>query len=244
MNNELAEDFSKHKAAFIGVAIAGVFVLVLLSKRGGNTSPASSLIGAQLTQNQLDAQVAVANQQANAQNYASQIQANATAEQYKAAEDASNTQTYAALISSLASTQAENHYTDVSGQVATTQIGAQQHMFDTEYNTSLSALEDTNATSEHIAQLEQQLASQQITARSNENKTILDAVNKAGLNHGTTSLEENLTGIIGEVLGQPQVAVAGESASAYTQAAHDAETASIFGSITNGISSAISNLLR
>jgi hypothetical protein len=240
--NNFEGEFSKHKVIFIVLGVAGVVLIMLMRGKGSVQSPQQQLLGAQLKQNELDAQSSVANNQANAQVSAQEMQAQATMQQYKSAEDAANTQTYAQLASDLANTQAQNHYVDVSGQVAQAQLGTQEHEFTTEYNTSLSALEDTNHTSEFIAQLEQQLAGQEVKARSSENDTILGMVGKAGLNHGTTSLEQNLTGILGEVLNEPEVAIAGENASANTQTANDAENASIVSSLTSGISKTLTSL--
>jgi hypothetical protein len=67
----------------------------------------------------------------------------------------------------------------------------------------------------------------------------LELVRAAGLNHGTTSLENALVGTVGTALGYPQVGVAGVQSGAAASIASSQSTANIIQSISGGIASVL-----
>jgi len=123
-------------------------------------------------------------------------------------------------------------------------------------NNNATALAGTEATIDYqttLAGYQAAVASQGVTAAetvqqqqlSNQyslSQQTLDMVQQAGLNHGTESLENDLTGVIGEALGQPGTATAAVSGNSQAAAASSAATASIINSITGGATKVATSL--
>lgn len=264
------EEVKQHKVAF-GLLGVAAFVLFILLLRGGGSKqaadPVSQILGYNEQQNELNAQVSLQQQQIGAQQDAVDQQANAQNVATQAAAGAQNEQTDAALIANLYDTQS-------GAQVSTAQIGAEESVENTSTNAQLAALENTNSTQlsalnsqynsqDYQAQLTAQLYGQgltdqtglqedQITAQEQalqdqygENTTILNEVGEAGLNHGTSSLENSLAAIIAEVEGEGSTASSFANANATGAAANASETNSFYsflsslgkssGSLLNGL---------
>jgi hypothetical protein len=259
----LMQTIEEHKVAFGLLGVAG-FVLILLLMRGGSSSqasnPVSQILGYDEQQNELNAQASLQSQQIAAQQDAVDQSAQAQDYQYQEAASAQNEQTDASLIANLYDTQQ-------SAAVQEDQYGSETSIDNTETNAELAATENTNATNlsalqseygaaDYQADLQAQLYSQgisssttlgedQITAleqaeqdQYNEDSSVISEVGAAGLNHGTTSLEDALGGILGEALGQ------GSAASTFAQGSAGASEASSLGgtSTLNSIIGSIGNI--
>jgi hypothetical protein len=121
--------------------------------------------------------------------------------------------------------------------------------------TALAGLESTNELQANIAGLQAGVASQGITAAETVQQQAesdqfgldtqtLNMVQQAGLNHGTESLENDLTGIVSSVTtGSPATGTAAVSGNASAAAASSAATASIINTITGTAGKVASGLL-
>jgi len=81
----------------------------------------------------------------------------------------------------------------------------------------------------------QTVEQQQLTQQYNLSTQTLNMVQQAGLNHGTESLENDLTGTIGLALGTSAPATAAVTGNSEAAAASSAATASIISTIGNGL---------
>lgn len=120
--------------------------------------------------------------------------------------------------------------------------------------TALAGLESTNELQATVAQLQANVASQGVQAaetvqtqqQQNEftlSQQTLDMVQQAGLNHGTETLENDLTGVIGEALGQPGTATAAVTGNSQASIASSQATASIINTITGSLQKVATGLL-
>lgn len=89
----------------------------------------------------------------------------------------------------------------------------------------------------------QTVQTQQLSQQYDLSKQTLDMVQQAGLNHGTESLENDLTGTIGLALGTSAPATAAVQGNSQAAAASSAATASIINSITGAASKVATGLL-
>lgn len=124
-------------------------------------------------------------------------------------------------------------------------------------NNNATALAGTDATLDYqttLAQLQAGVASQGVTAAEtvqeqqqqnsyNLSQQTLNIVQQAGLNHGTESLENDLTGTIGLALGTAAPATAAVTGNSQAAVASSAATASIINSITGGATKVATGLL-
>ena len=181
------------------------------------------------TQQNTDTLTAQTTQQANQLMYAQniqQMQDNVLESQINSSvlENANNNAT--ALAGLMDSNDLQGLIAKLSASTATTIAG---------YQASVASQGVDAATQVQMAQLNDQF---QLS-----NKT-LDMVNAAGLNHGTTSLENALVGTVGTALGYPQVGVAGVQTATQASIASSQSTAAIVNSITSGISNTVGSLFK
>lgn len=120
--------------------------------------------------------------------------------------------------------------------------------------TALAGLESSNDLQANIASLQAGVAikgvdaattveQQQLSQQYGLSKQTLDMVQQAGLNHGTSSLETSLVGVVGSALGQPQVATAAVTGNTAAAIASSQSTASIINTITGGLTKVATGLL-
>lgn len=193
---------------------------------------------AQLQSNQTAAQVQVAGLQANVQNNAITAQADTAAEQVAAQLAAIQAQTAATVQENATNnaTQVSMSQITANAQTTTAQLQAQENETQTNALKSIEENQTNAQVNEHGQTLnylgtvagyqsslqsqsmaeQAQLTSQQLSAHEADTQAVLAAVNKAGLNHGTTSLENDLTQITESALGQPAPAIANASSTAGT----------------------------
>jgi hypothetical protein len=263
----LKETLMKHKFAVGGVALVGLFVLYeLLSSSGGSSasSPASAALGYSLQEQQLQAQSDAQANQVSAQLQAANLSAQAANNQTIGAVDENNANVDASLIAALAQNQTSAQANTLAAQTQQQQNSLEAETNNNYINSQLQATENTNATNlsayenanglqQFLGNLQYQLNSQYLTGQNNlaseqlQNQYNLEqsaqqAVNAAGLNHGTNSLEEQLTAIESEILGESNVGVAAEQANEAGTVSSNQASASILGSIF-GKNSALSSLL-
>jgi hypothetical protein len=242
----LQAEIAKHKWAVGGVALVGLFVLYILLKGGSSqsASPVAALAQANEEENQLQAASDAQAQQTNAQLQAVQLQAQAANNQTIAAVQTQNNQTDASLIAALAGNKTQQQENSLEAQTQNEYISSSLQATENTNATNLSAYNAGVGYQSLLAQLQAALTSQGLTESSGLASQQLqdqfsitqqaqNAVNEAGLNHGTNSLEEQLTAIESEILGQPGVGVAAENANATGSAASASQFASLINGITN-----------
>jgi hypothetical protein len=122
-----------------------------------------------------------------------------------------------------------NNATALAGLNA--QIGGTEDIANLQAGLQSTALADTTT-------LQQQLINNQYLT----NNTILQDVGAAGLNHGTASLENDLTAIIAGVEGQPGIGQTAAASSGTAAAASASSTAAIFSSLFGAISKVATGL--
>jgi hypothetical protein len=120
--------------------------------------------------------------------------------------------------------------------------------------TALAGLESSNDLQALISQLQAGVAlkgvdaatevqKQQLSQQYDLSTTALNLVQQAGLNHGTTSLENSLVGTVGLALGYPDTATAAVTGNSAASIASSQSTANIIGTIGTTISNVATGLL-
>lgn len=259
----IAATVKQHPMAVGAAALGGLALLYILMSSGGggqssNAAALQSIAAANAQQQQLAAQVGAQNAQLSAQSYSQQLSAQVQNSQTQAAAQAQNYQTSAALIAALAGNQTSA--AQINAQLSA--YGIEAGVANNQTNAALMAAENTNSTNlqaynaqvayaNNLAAIQGQLTSQGITAQTqlasqanqnafNINNQIVGMVGQAGLNHGTASLEQQLTAILSGVMNQPAIGVATENTAAIQAQANAAQTASIWNAISNIGSAAVS----
>jgi hypothetical protein len=251
MASELMADLKKHKIAVGITAIVGLFVLYLLMKSGSSSSasassPLSTIAAADAQEAQIEAASQAAADQNSAQIQTAQLSANAANNQTIGQVEASYNQTDASLIAALAENQTQQQANSETASVNNNEINASLQSVENTNQTNLEGLESTNSYAENLAQLQASLYSQGITASSNLaedqlndttslSNQVIGLVGQAGLNHGTNSLEENLTAILSEALNQPSVGISAENANSAGTVSSNYAGASTLNTLINQI---------
>lgn len=249
MLEKLKEFAKKHPVALgaIVLFVGGVFILLLRGRTSGQTSAAtqaSSVAALSLQEQQLEAATGLQQSQIQSQLSAAQYAAQVQNTQTDAALKATNIQTEAGLIETLATNQTQNaantdaaHSYDLQNSL---EANVAQHTIDAQLQGLQTEVGASVTTNQLQAQLEHEYLSTQANLEADAMKNsaaidqhILGEVDKAGLNHGTSSLENTLAGIIAEVEGQQGPAEAAFGASASSAAAAAAGNASIWSGILN-----------
>jgi hypothetical protein len=252
MASELMEDMKKHKIAVGLVAMVGLFVLYLLMRSGSSSSsaqssPLNTIAAADAQEAQIEAASQAAADQNNAQVQTANLQANAVNNQTIGQVEASYNQTDASLIAALAQNQTTQQANSETAGINNNEINASLAATENTNQTNLEGLESTNNYADNLAQLQAslysqgltdstQLATTQLNNQFNLNNQVVGLVGQAGLNHGTTSLEENLTAILAEATGNTNIGVAAENSVGAAQVSSNYATASTLNTLINGIS--------
>jgi hypothetical protein len=239
---QLFAEMKAHPYTTGAIGLVGVFVLYELMKGGssgasqtGNQAQAAAQLAAQqqamsLQEQQLQQAGSLQAQQTNAQLQASYASAQAANNQNIASVQAQYNQTDAALIAALATNQTQQQGQAIQGTVLNNQLSAELAATENNNATNLAAYSGTLGYQTGIAQLQAaltgqsitaqtQLASQQLQNNYNLSNQTLNMVGQAGLNHGTSSLEQQLAAITTAALGQQNVGIAAEQAAASVGAA-------------------------
>jgi hypothetical protein len=230
-----------HKALAIVAGLGLLFLLYILLRgqsSGAAQTPQSQALAYTSQEQQLaaaqDTQSAQLQAQTNAQQLSAQVQDN----QVNASLSAQNESTDASLVAALAQNQTQAQAYSLSAEVTNNQNSLEAGVDNNQINAEYDALVNTNQTdlSAYDTEYNDQagLTSQALSESSalegeslsdsyNINNSIVDTVEAAGLNHGTSSLENSLTAILGEVEGNTGIGEAAENANAVGSAAGASE---------------------
>jgi hypothetical protein len=217
----------KHKYTIGAVGVVGLFVLYLLVKArgaGGASSGDGGLAALAAQQQQLSTAANIQESQIGQQSEAAQLAAAVANNQTLAQANQANHAVDASLIASLASDK-------YGSSVINNQTAAQLEVARLQAGLTSQGLTESSA-----------LYGETLDHQYNLNKEIVGEVGKAGLNHGTSSLENSLTAILSEVENQPSVGVAAENTNAVGAAAGASEFGSLVTAIGNLGSSALKAL--
>lgn len=231
---KLMEEMKAHPYTTGALALVGLLVIYYLMRSGGqsgvNAQTAAAQLAAQqqamnLQEQQLQQAGSLQAQQTNAQLSAAQASAQAANNQTIGQVQAQYNATDAALIAALAQNQTQQQLNSIQGQAYTNQLTAELAGAENTNATNLSAYQGTLNYQTGIAGLQAGLTSQSIAAQTqlagaqlqnnyNLSNQVLNMVGQAGLNHGTSSLEQQLAAITTSALGQQNVGIAAEQAAA------------------------------
>lgn len=230
------EEMKAHPYATGAIGLVGLLVLYMLMKGGGGSSQATNTAAVaaqqaaqqqalQLQEQQLQQAGSLQAQQTNAQLSAAYASAQASNNQTIGQVQAQYNSTDAALIAALATNQTQSQANAIQGNVLNNQLTAELASQENTNATNLAAYQGTLNYQTGIAGLQAgltsqsigaqtQLASQQLQNNYSLSNQVLNMVGSAGLNHGTSSLEQQLAAITTAALGQSGVGVAAEQAAA------------------------------
>ena len=242
-----------------GIALIAFILFYVLTKGGsspaqsGSDAVANNALSASLQEQQIQAQSNAANSQVAASEYQTQAEAQVAEQQASAQVSAQNESTDAALVAALAQNQttaaANTDEENIQDSTLSTELAATTNTNNDELasventnTTNLSAYNDNLTAQTTLAQLQAGLYGSALTDQTqlqeigmNDQQgidsSIVSEVGAAGLNHGTASLENSLTGILGEVTGNTGIGVAAENANFGAAAAQENSTSSILNSI-------------